>query len=78
MKRLLFIYNPHAGKELLKPKLADVIDIFVKAGYEVVAYPTQAYRDAYKKIKKYDSNEYVILNNNIHNELEFYLITHCL
>ena len=29
MKRLLFIYNPHAGKELLKPKLADVIDIFV-------------------------------------------------
>ena len=42
MKRLLFIYNPHAGKELLKPKLADVIDIFVKAGYEVVAYPTQA------------------------------------
>ena len=37
MKRLLFIYNPHAGKELLKPKLADVIDIFVKAGYEVVA-----------------------------------------
>ena len=27
MKRLLFIYNPHAGKELLKPKLADVIDI---------------------------------------------------
>ena len=56
MKRLLFIYNPHAGKELLKPKLADVIDIFVKAGYEVVAYPTQAYRDAYKKIKKYDSS----------------------
>ena len=40
MKRLLFIYNPHAGKELLKPKLADVIDIFVKAGYEVVAYQT--------------------------------------
>ena len=44
------IYNPHAGKELFKTEsLADVIDIFVKAGYEVVAYPTQAYRDAYKK-----------------------------
>ena len=53
MKRLLFIYNPHAGKELLKPKLSDVIDIFVKAGYEVVAYPTQAYKDAYKKICSY-------------------------
>ena len=45
MKRLLFIYNPHAGKELLKPKLSDIIDIFVKAGYEVVAYPTQSYRE---------------------------------
>lgn len=58
MKRLLFIYNPHAGKELLKPKLSDIIDIFVKAGYEVVAYPTQAYRDAYKKIREYNSEDY--------------------
>ena len=54
MKRMLFIYNPHAGKELIKPKLSDIIDIFVKAGYEVVAYPTQSYRDAYKKVKKLD------------------------
>ena len=58
MKRLLFIYNPHAGKELLKPKLSDIIDIFVKAGYEVVAYPTQSYRDAYRKVSEYDSDEY--------------------
>ena len=57
-KRLLFIYNPHAGKELLKPKLSDIIDIFVKAGYEVVAYPTQSYRDAYRKVSEYDSDEY--------------------
>ena len=58
MKRLLCIYNPHAGKELLKPKLSDIIDIFVKAGYEVVAYPTQSYRDAYRKVSEYDSDEY--------------------
>ena len=58
MKRLLFIYNPHAGKELLKPKLSDIIDIFVKAGYEVVAYPTQSYRDACRKVSEYDSDEY--------------------
>ena len=58
MKRLLFIYNPHAGTELLKPKLSDIIDIFVKAGYEVVAYPTQSYRDAYRKVSEYDSDEY--------------------
>lgn len=58
MRRLLFIYNPHAGKGLLKPKLSDVIDIFVKAGYEVVAYPTQAYRDAYKKVVQYEFGSY--------------------
>ena len=51
MKRMLFVYNPRAGKGLLKPQLSDIIDIFVKADYEVVVYPTQAYRDAYKKIR---------------------------
>ncbi|MCP1103638.1 diacylglycerol kinase (ATP) [Aequitasia blattaphilus] len=61
MKRLLFIYNPHAGKGLLKPKLSDVVDIFVKAGYEVTIYPTQAYRDAYKKVISYDANQYELV-----------------
>ncbi len=58
MKQVLFIYNPNAGKEMLKPKLADILDIIVKAGYEVTVYPTQEYRDAYKKVAgmeaKYD------------------------
>lgn len=58
MKRLLFIYNPHAGKGLLKPKISDVIDIFVKAGYEVVVYPTQSYRDGYKKVIQYAKEEF--------------------
>ncbi|MFV0363727.1 MAG: diacylglycerol/lipid kinase family protein [Suipraeoptans sp.] len=58
MKRLLFIYNPHAGKELLKAKLSDVIDIFVKAGYSVTVHPTQAYRDGYKVVKSYKSEDY--------------------
>lgn len=61
MKRLLFIYNPRAGKELLKPKLSDVIDIFVKAGYEVVVYPTQSYRDAYEKVIAYNSEDYDLI-----------------
>jgi len=53
VKKALFIYNPNAGKELLKPKLSDVLDIIVKAGYEVVVYPTQSYRDAYKKVSRF-------------------------
>ena len=27
MKKLLFVYNPRAGKEMLKPRLSDVLDI---------------------------------------------------
>ena len=52
-KKVLFVYNPNAGKELIKPKLAEVIDIIVKAGYEMVIYPTQGYQDAYRKITEY-------------------------
>ena len=40
MKKMLFIYNPNSGMGLLKPKLSDVLDIFVKGGYEVTVYPT--------------------------------------
>lgn len=50
MKKMLFIYNPNAGKGLLKSKLSDVLDIFVKADYEVTVYPTQNYQDAYYKV----------------------------
>lgn len=50
MRKMIFVYNPNAGRGLLKPKLADVLDIFVKAGYELTVYPTQSYRDAYNKI----------------------------
>ena len=50
MKKMLFIYNPNAGKGSLKAKLSDVLDIMVKAGYELVVYPTQSYKDAYRKV----------------------------
>lgn len=53
MKRMLFVYNPRAGKGLLRLSLSDIVDIFVKAGYDVVVYPTQAYRDAYRKITEF-------------------------
>ena len=53
MKKLLFIYNPLAGREVLKPYVSDVVDIFVKAGYEVTIYPTQSYKDAHAKVLSY-------------------------
>ena len=61
MKNLLFVYNPRAGKEMLKPRLSDVLDIFVKAGYEVTVHPTQAYRDAYYQIKEYEVGKYDLI-----------------
>lgn len=50
MKKLLFIFNPHSGTGAIGKHLLQVLDIFTKAGYEVVAYPTQASRDGVIKI----------------------------
>ena len=58
MKKLLFIFNPYSGKAQIKNKLLEIVDIMVKAGYEVTIYPTQARADALnlvqKRAKKYD------------------------
>ena len=42
-----------SGIGQLKSKLSDVLDIFVKAGYEVTVHPTQKYHDALEKTKSY-------------------------
>ena len=58
MKKLLFIFNPYSGKAQIKNKVLEIVDIMVKAGYEVTIYPTQARADALnlvqKRAKKYD------------------------
>ena len=46
---------------MLKTRLSDVLDIFVKAGYEVTVHPTQAYRDAYYQIKEYEVGKYDLI-----------------
>ncbi len=45
-KRLLFVYNPHAGTSKLKGFLMDVLDVFADAGYEVTVHPTRCSGDA--------------------------------
>ena len=32
MKKLLFLFNPHAGKAQIKNKLLQIVDIMVKGG----------------------------------------------
>lgn len=51
-KQMLFIYNPRAGKAQIRSNLLDIIDVFVKAGYEVTAYPTQGAGDAVRAVKE--------------------------
>jgi len=46
MKKLLFIFNPMAGRGRLKIKLFDIVDSFIKHGYRVQVYPTQQKGDA--------------------------------
>ena len=49
-KKLLFIFNPKSGKSLIKHHLVEIVDIMVKAGFEVTIYPTQARGDATRKV----------------------------
>lgn len=52
MKNLLFILNPSAGRKYIKSKLFDIVDIFVKADYNVRVYPTQAKEDAVRIVSE--------------------------
>jgi YegS/Rv2252/BmrU family lipid kinase len=45
MKKLLFIYNPHAGKGKIVSQLHEVTDIFQRSGYLVTLYATVSPRD---------------------------------
>ena len=49
-KKLLFIFNPKSGKGQIRNQLMAIVDTFVKSGYEVTIYPTQAKADAVRKV----------------------------
>lgn len=50
-KKLLFIFNPRSGKGKIKESLAEILDIMVKAGYEVTVHTTQSQGDAICKAR---------------------------
>lgn len=50
MRKLLFIFNPCAGRGDIRKHLAQIVDIFTKADFETVVYPTQCRGDATKKV----------------------------
>ena len=52
-KRLVFIYNPNAGKAKIKNKLSDIVVEFAGRGYEVIVLPTGRRGDASECDKSY-------------------------
>lgn len=50
VQKLLFIVNPHSGKGQIKNHLLQIVDIMVKAGFEVTVYTTQEPADATRKV----------------------------
>lgn len=50
--KLLFVYNPHSGVGRVKTQLSDIVEIMVRAGYEVSVHPTQARGDATKLVTR--------------------------
>ena len=46
MKKLLYIYNPAAGRKTAKINLSDVLEVFARQGYEITVPPTLARGDA--------------------------------
>ena len=55
-QKLLFVFNPKAGKGQIRNCLLDIIDIFTKHGFEVITHVTQAPRDAYEMVLEYESS----------------------
>ncbi|MCI5883956.1 MAG: YegS/Rv2252/BmrU family lipid kinase [Eubacterium sp.] len=60
-KKLLFIYNPCAGKGTMKSKLSDVIETFMHAEYEVTIYATQREREATELVMELGKNFHRII-----------------
>ena len=49
--KLLFIVNPKSGKGQIKSNLLEILDIFVRAGYEPTMHITQSVLDAKETVK---------------------------
>ena len=52
-KKMLFIYNPCAGKGVIRNKLSSMLEIFCDADYEVTVHATRHRNDATEIINKY-------------------------
>ena len=52
MEKVLFVYNPNAGKGALRGKLSQVIDLMMEAQFDVTIYATRKAKDASDIVEK--------------------------
>lgn len=61
VKKMLFIYNPMAGKEQIRNKLSDIIQVLCAGGFEITIFATQGKEDATNIVKERGEEfEYVV------------------
>ncbi|MCM1057648.1 MAG: YegS/Rv2252/BmrU family lipid kinase [Firmicutes bacterium] len=51
-EKLLFVYNPKAGKAQIRTKLADILDIFAAKEYDITIFPTRKHDDARRMVEE--------------------------
>ena len=56
-KKLLFVYNPKAGKEKIRENLADVLDVFAAHDYDLTVVPTRR-KDEAREVVRDRSRDY--------------------
>lgn len=61
MKNMLFIVNPRSGREQIRSKLLDILDLFAKAGYTIQVYITQNPKDATNAVRQYGAEKDLIV-----------------
>ncbi len=59
-KKLLFVYNPKAGKEKIRECLADVLEVFAEADYELTVVPTRR-RDEAREVLRNRAKDYSLV-----------------
>jgi YegS/Rv2252/BmrU family lipid kinase len=50
--KLFFIYNPHSGREQIRTRLYDILQVFSEAGFELTVHPTRKAKDATYQIEQ--------------------------
>lgn len=60
-KKLLFVYNPKAGKAQIRTKLADILDIFAAAEYDISIVPTRKQGDAERAVEHREEDYHLVV-----------------